>query len=445
MPEQAPSNATETDVSALRSAIDAKLRDEGVYAQIRQLIQEAQAKQQQQQEQTEQTSVDGQELPAMEHLIQHVLESDVVQQLLASVRIKTADAPLASDKGELEEEAPTEEPSDQSACLYLRLTDGRAFVEQLMSVEDEEQLPDDSAREVGDVRCFFRVVATFQQQRLESRDIPAAVEPRFDEHFRFSIDTKLTGPRAGNMPFDVDVVSPWEALCSVDEPVQIHLLKLTKRLARWEASAGATWLELSRELLACHRIDWRRVLCSTLQLVHFPEQLVSPTMKAPIGTLDFRADVLHFKRNTTVARNAAAFLNKDALRRNAASHAFYQYAKQWWSEYRQEERAVHGPQVEPDAALSARPRLVKLFAEDEEGRFRMVCTFVTKLRVPTAIRSPSEAARFVGLLPYEANALVGGARDETWRSPATFLAVGKGNAQDHAVRAPVCSLMPCGC
>lgn len=417
--------APTTDASALRSAIDAKLRDEGVYTQIRLLIREAQAKQQQD---TEQAQADGQE---MEHLIQHVLESDVVQQLLASVRIKTADAAPTGEKDDSEEE-PAEEPSDKSACLYLRLTDGRAFVEQLLSVEDDEQLPDDSAREIGDVRYFFRVVATFQQQRLESRDVPAAVEPQFDEHFRFRIDT-TPAPRPGKTPLDVDVVSPWEALCMVDEPVQIHVLKLTKRLVRWEASAGATWLELSRELLASHRLDWRRVLCSTLQLVHFPEQLVSPTMKTPIGTIDLRADVLHFKRNATVARNAAAFLNKEALRRNAANHAFYQYAKHWWSEYRQEERAVHGPQMEPDAALSTRSRLVKLFAEDEEGRFRMVCTFVTKLRMPTAIRSPSEAARFVGLLLFEANALVGGARDETWRSPATFLAVGKGDAQDHAV------------
>lgn len=63
----------------------------------------------------------------------------------------------------------------------------------------------------------------------------------------------------------------------------------------------------------------------------------------------------------------------------------------------------------------------------------MVCKFLVPLRVSTAVRSPSEAARFVGLLPYESNALVGGSMDETWRSIATVLSLRKGDVQDHAV------------
>ncbi|KAI9986963.1 hypothetical protein PInf_026069 [Phytophthora infestans] len=133
----------------------------------------------------------------------------------------------------------------------------------------------------------------------------------------------------------------------------------------------------------------------------------------------------------------------EAIQRNASNHSFYKYAKQWWDEFRSETRQdkrqpVKGPKGDDEysqllAQLGSRQRLVKMFAEDEEGRYRMICKFITPLRAPMAVRSPSEAARFVGLLPYESNALLGGGADETWRSIATVLSVRKGDAQDHAI------------
>jgi hypothetical protein len=163
-------------------------------------------------------------------------------------------------------------------------------------------------------------------------------------------------------------------------------------------------------------------------------------MKVPIGTLDLRADLLHFKRTSSVTRDVSALLNKETLQRNMLNHSFYQYAKHWWEEYRSEAaiyddigKRDHDRDEYRKMTAHPRPRLVKLFAEDDDGRFRMVCKFVTPLRVPIAIRSPSEATRFVGLLPYESTPVVGGTRDDTWRSISAFLSVGKGDAQDHAV------------
>lgn len=133
------------------------------------------------------------------------------------------------------------------------------------------------------------------------------------------------------------MTSPWEALCLVEELVQLDVVKVTKRLLSRDSDSVARWRELSCELLAVHRLDWRRVLCSTLQLVHFPVQLAG-RMKEPVGTLAIRADLLNCKRTASISHEARAFLNKEALQRNTSNHSFYKYAKQWWEEYRSETR-----------------------------------------------------------------------------------------------------------
>ncbi|KAG7382570.1 Centrosomal protein of 76 kDa [Phytophthora boehmeriae] len=452
-------------IRSLRAAIDARLHEQGIYDQIRDLVhlKSATAKASEDGDPNKDEQLDGDNdgvHSTEDSLIRDVLESEVVQQLLAAVRAMEIPAPdrVRGDTNTLETDDADdagEAESERDVVLYLRLSGGRAFVDQLVELEhgggsgedDEDTGWDEMKCPVGSVLTFFRVIATFQQQRHVSRDVRTCVDPPFDEHFRFRVEKKRAraARTRGGLAYAVDVTSPWEALCLVEEPVQLDLLKVTKKLLRRDSGNRGRWRELSRELLAVHRLDWRRVLCSTLHFVHFPVQLVGQ-MKEPVGSLDIRADLLHCKRSAGIARDVRSFLNKEALQRNASNHSFYKYAKQWWDEYRSEARGSHllspkgseKPTSGEDeyskllAQIGSRQRLVKMFAEDEEGRYRMVCKFITPLRVPSAVRSPSEAARFVGLLPYESNGLVGGAADETWRSLATVLSLRKGNAQNHA-------------
>ncbi|EEY68727.1 centrosomal protein, putative [Phytophthora infestans T30-4] len=401
-------------IRSLRAAIDAKLHEQGIYEQIRDLV-------------------NSKIKVTEEQLIHDVLESEVVQQLLATVRSMELATPAKSTNHEEADDEALE--NDRDVFLYLRLSTGKAFVDQLVELEqdtknaDQDDVGLDEKRcPVGSVVTFFRVNVTFQTQRQTSRDIRCCVDPPFDEHFRFRVEKKRTrtARTRGGASYAVDVMAPWEALCLVEEPVQLNLVKVTKKLQSRNSNGTAQWRELSSELLAVYRMDWRRVLCSTLQLVHFPIQLTG-IMKEPVGSLDIRADLLNCKRTPSIAHEARSFLNKEAIQRNASNHSFYKYAKQWWDEFRNDEYS------QLLAQLGSRQRLVKMFAEDEEGRYRMICKFITPLRVPMAVRSPSEAARFVGLLPYESNALLGGGADETWRSIATVLSARKGDAQDHAI------------
>ncbi|KAG7385889.1 Centrosomal protein of 76 kDa [Phytophthora pseudosyringae] len=455
-------------IRSLRAAIDAKLHERGVYEQIRDLVfvnskatsgvDDGGGERQPNSE--EELVGEDAARAREEQLIHDVLESDVVQQLLAAVRSMELAAPgqegaeksSSHDDGEDGEDAVRFE-DERDPFLYLRLSGGKAFVDQLVELEQDDQEADGGLDEkscpVGSVVAFFRVNASFQKQRQSSRDVRCCVDPPFDEHFRFRVEKKRarTARTRGGASYAVDVASPSEALCLVEEPVQLDVVKVTKKLLSRAGDSHGQWRELSCELIAVHRLDWRRVLCSTLQLVHFPVQLTG-RMKEPAGTLDIRADLLHWKRAASVARESRSFLSKEALQRNASNHSFYKYAKQWWDEYRSETREGKGqaPKGSTGAGSAAedeyaqlltqigsRQRLVKMFAEDEEGRYRMVCKFVVPVRVPTAVRSPSEAARFVGLLPYESTSLVGGGTDETWRSIGTVLSLRKGDAQDHAV------------
>ncbi|OWZ16322.1 Centrosomal protein [Phytophthora megakarya] len=452
-------------IRSLRAAIDAKLHEQGIYEQIRDLVHlksstNSGKENSELESNSDQEHLDEESTRLKEERVVHdVLESEVVQQILATVRsmdlsptheaVKSTnhDDAEAADSGEVTE-------NERDVILYLRISGGKAFVDQLVELEHDTSNNDhevDVGRDeqrcpVGSVVTFFRVNASFQKQRQTSRDVRCCVDPQFDEHFRFRVDKQRarTARTRGGATFAVDVTSPWEALCLVEELVQIDLIKVAKKLLSRDNNGIAQWRELSCELIAVHRLDWRRVLCSTMQLVHFPVQLTG-RMKEPVGSLDIRADLLHCKRTTSIAHEARSFLNKEALRRNTSNQFFYKYAKQWWDEYRSEtrERKRQSPKKSNDAdgddeysqllaKIGSRQRLVKMFAEDEEGRYRMICKFVVPLRASTAVKSPSEAARFVGLLPYESNALVGGATDETWRALATIISLRKGDAQDHA-------------
>ena len=95
------------------------------------------------------------------------------------------------------------------------------------------------------------------------------------------------------------------------------------------------------------------------------------------------------------------------------SRDFYLYARDWWKSY-QEISSLH-------ASRSG----IRIFAEDETGTHRSVCTFVSSVRTGRLIDSPRHAARFVALLPFERRQGVGGRRMEGWQSWHAFLARGR--------------------
>lgn len=85
-------------------------------------------------------------------------------------------------------------------------------------------------------------------------------------------------------------------------------------------------------------------------------------------------------------------------------------------------------------------RKIKLVAEDECGRHRFVCGFVSpSVRTPRSVDGPRFAARFVSLLPFKRDVSLSGERVSTWHSAQCTAVRLQGDVEDHALL--LCSML----
>ncbi len=85
-------------------------------------------------------------------------------------------------------------------------------------------------------------------------------------------------------------------------------------------------------------------------------------------------------------------------------------------------------------------RKIKMVAEDECGRHRFVCGFVSPSAVtPRSVDGPRYAARFVSLIPFKRDVSLTGERVSTWHSVQCTAVRLQGDVEDHALL--LCSLL----
>ncbi|XP_075777118.1 centrosomal protein of 76 kDa isoform X2 [Pelodiscus sinensis] len=150
--------------------------------------------------------------------------------------------------------------------------------------------------------------------------------------------------------------------------------------------------------------------------------------KVSVGVLNIRLE-MYPQLNTTLSQEIVN--TQLALERQKTAEKerlFLVYAKQWWREYLQ---------IRP----SHNTRLVKIFAQDENGINRPVCSYVRPLRAGRLLDTPRQAARFVNVLGYERAPVIGGGggKQEQWCTLLAFLCRNKGDCEDHATL--LCSLL----
>ena len=105
----------------------------------------------------------------------------------------------------------------------------------------------------------------------------------------------------------------------------------------------------------------------------------------------------------------------------------FQLARSWFSRARRE-----FPFLED--------RKIKIVAEDECGRHRFVCGFVSPSAVsPRSVDGPRYAARFVSLIPFKRDVSLSGERVSTWHSVQCTAIRLQGDVEDHALL--LCSLL----
>ena len=178
-------------------------------------------------------------------------------------------------------------------------------------------------------------------------------------------------------------------------------------------------LSHKRELVATASLDWRKALLDRGGARSIALKAAGPDgVDGEVATLDVALDV--------VAVGGALDLPfqpddvEDAMRKARSEHAeaaraFYLYAKQWWDGFAK------------GAGRDLQQREVKLFARDEAGEMRCVCSYVHPLRANRVLDGPHQAARFVSLLPLEKAGSVAGGNADTWHTPLATCARGSGD------------------
>nr|XP_039267473.1 centrosomal protein of 76 kDa-like [Styela clava]XP_039267474.1 centrosomal protein of 76 kDa-like [Styela clava] len=287
--------------------------------------------------------------------------------------------------------------------IFIQILGGKAFIDHL-NAPKYPGVSGDSTRPCA----TFTLHLLFRGQRFRSRPVQVACEPDLSEGFLLELHTHFAG-EGGRM-------ADTETMLSICDP--IHLI-----LTRTDPDGTIS-------LVGTDSLEWRKVL-STPQGSHkvsIELMGVGAESKIPAGILEAKLEVVPRENRVSLTKEVVDAQCQLERRRSAEKERlFLVYAKQWWREYLQI-REEH------------QTRTVKIFAQDETGLNRPVCSFVKPLRAGRLLHTPRQAARFVSTLGYERAPTVGsGGNVEQWRSSHAFFALGKGDHEDHSNL--LCSLL----
>ncbi|XP_065064875.1 centrosomal protein of 76 kDa-like [Rhopilema esculentum] len=279
--------------------------------------------------------------------------------------------------------------------IYLQILGGKAFLEHL---QDPEPLP-------GRATSTFTLFVQYREQRFKSRPVSCSCDPDFQEGFLIEVQKH---------PKDPGKISTAPLLLTVSDKVHLILIKND--------------LSGEKSLLSSHFLDWRRILSCSDGRSSFALEMngVGAENNVPVGVLDIKLSIVPKISKKVTADVLSGQLNSEKSRLSERERLFLAYAKQWWREFLQI-RASHSN------------RLVKIFAQDENGVHKLACSFVQPLRSGRLIDTPRQAARFVSLIGYDKASTIGGAHSEMWTNMLSFLCTGKGDVDNHSIL--LCSLL----
>ena len=179
----------------------------------------------------------------------------------------------------------------------------------------------------------------FRNQRFCSCPIKCCLEPKFDESFLMDLQ-----------PADSTELVDLATLLAIDTKVHIVVTQIIE-----EGDTTQT------TLVASYDVEWRKALVAGG--VSIPAELLGAgprsKMKHPVGVLDLRLDVVPSPSTEVPAADIDRGLRASEARSQDLNRQFFQYSRLWWKEF-----------IEIDPSF--KERLVKIFAEDEWGRFLRV-------------------------------------------------------------------------
>ena len=248
------------------------------------------------------------------------------------------------------------------------------------------------------------VCVHFGDQRFRSAPVSCCVNPAFDEDFMIELNLE----DRHDLHFDEA-----SAILQMNTPIHLVVIRQDEE-GRYHFVGG-------------HMLEWRKVL--KRGVIMMSVELgggAGYEMTVPKGLLEIRLELVP-KPSINISENEIANqVNIEKNRETQAEREFYIYSKQWYEEYQQ-------------IRESHKSRVVKLYAEAENGNTRPVVAFVTPLRADRLLDSPSTAARFVSCIAHEQhNPALSGTTKEIWWTNHAFLCKQSGCAENHSIL--LCSL-----
>lgn len=314
--------------------------------------------------------------------VKDMLEKDAISEALAIERVVEAlgQQDILGDVMQQIGDLPKGKEIDGGKrYLLVKVQYGKAFLDFLDNKDENLKM---------------QVHLSFLQQRFSSKKITCVAEPVFDDSFLLNLTTS-------------DVPIDFATLVKLSSP--IHLTITT------ESSKG-------REILSTKSIEWRAMLSNPS--LSFPIELqgLGTRSKLSVGALYLQIDMMPKTRRSDFIsdRLVNEQINLEKKYEREVAHSFFEYSNEWWKDYKQ-------------IRSGNDKRLVKIYAETEDGTFKPVSSLIQPMRTNRLIDSPLQAARFVSLIPFERCENPGGTRSEVWHSMHTFLTKGKGDCEEHAL------------
>ncbi|KAL9642610.1 hypothetical protein ABK040_009690 [Willaertia magna] len=382
-------NLTPEQVKDLRRIIDQQLRQKDVYGQIREILGEF-------------LNYDinkVEDIHSEDYVLQSLKERGVIEDIIKSLHSHTNKSSILNKEVLSSNNLLFSSKNKSNKLLHFKLIGGKAFMEFDDEVKTDEKMI-----------CFL----SFKNQRFVSHPVSCTCSPIFEEDFLIDLEVDCC---SNNQFTDNDVNDEGVGqLLQMNSPVDIVVITVD--------SDGRT------RYIGGHRLEWRRVLKKGVILMTVElgggQGIESKVAK---GILEIRLELLPRPSAFVTQNEIAQQLSIERNRDLQAEREFYMYCKQWFDEFSQI-RDAH------------KRRIVKLYAETEDGSSVPVVSFLQPLRADRLINSPSEASRFVSLFAYEHNeSNMTGANNskDIWWTPHAFICKKKGDIENHALL--LCSLL----
>ena len=319
-----------------------------------------------------------------EELMKKIKNSGIISEIMTSLK-KQPKSPFED----------TDYPKNKLG-LYIKLERGNNFLDYDTNNIIQEHL----------VVQYFEIDIQFCGQRYHTKRIPTSSDFVIDESFLMDFN-----------PLNYDIELTYNILKKNSSPVHLVLLLYD--------SSGYS------RVVASKSIEWRWTLCYGSWKIEVDLKSINSLNNVNVGTVEMGFSLMPLVNKSHLLSEVSVRdqINEERKIEIEKNQDFINYSKLWWEDYKS---------IRPCNAT----RLVKIFLPTEDREyyaFKPAFCLVDPIEVGREINTPYEAARFVSLIPYERRENPGGEKIELWHSLHTFLALKKGDVEDHALL--LCNLL----